>query len=155
MICKAWRWFKGTSMPFWGKRILQRPGEPSYMVRYHLFVTRWLVVYLNAILTPDRDERLHTHPWKRAHSFKVKGSYWERIPAAHAKRCTGEISMACVDGEWCLIHRPKRWSRVPERHRIVELLDGPVWTLFFGVGAKRPWGFQNDDGSVTKGPGSL
>lgn len=154
MIARAWRWFKGTKHPWVFRRVLQRPDAPPYMIRYQLCVTRWLVLYLNVILVPDFDERLHTHPWTKAYSLKLKNSYWERIPAAHAKRCKGEISMACIDGTYCLIHKPKRFSRIPEKHRIVELIGGPAVTLFVGLGNPKPWGFQNDDGSITPGPSS-
>lgn len=154
MLAKAWRWFKGTKHPWVFRRDLQRPDAPPYMIRYQLLVTRWLVVYLNVILTPDWDERLHTHPWGRAWSLKLKGSYWERIPAEHARRCSGQVELAGVDGEICLVHKPKRWSRVPERHRIAELIDGPATTLFFGLGNPAPWGFVNDDGHITPGPSS-
>lgn len=130
---RAWRWFKGTSMPFWTARTLARPNEPAYMRRYHLLVTRWLVVYLNAILTQDNDERLHTHPWERAWSLKLWGWYIEELP-----------------GE--LFRIPGRLSRIPEKHRIVHLNNRPVWTLFFGLGAKRPWGFENPDGSLDVKP---
>lgn len=147
-MADLWNWFKGTSMPFWHKRVLARPGEPSYMVRYHLFLSRWITVYLNCILTPDRDPRLHTHPWWRCYSVKLRGGYWEQVPVAGCARCRGELALAWVNGGGAILHRPPCFSRVPERHRIIELLDGPVWTIFIGLGAKRPWGFQNSDGTI-------
>lgn len=156
MLAKAWRWFKGTKHPWVWRRVLQRPDSPPYMIRYQLLVTRWLVIYINKILTPDWDARLHTHPWRRAYSLKLRGGYWERIPAAHANRCTGELGLGrCQDKGTILIHHPRRWSRIPEKHRIVQL-DGqqPCTTLFVGLGNPRPWGFENDDGSVTDGPSS-
>lgn len=152
---RAWRWFKGTKHPWVWRRVLARPGDPAYMIRYQLCVTRWLVVYINVILLPDADKRLHTHPWKRAYSLKLKGGYWERIPAEHASRCDGELAIAW-DGITCgLMHRPKRWSRIPEKHRIVQLIDDkPATTLFIALGNPKPWGFVNEDGSVTDGPSS-
>jgi hypothetical protein len=115
-------------MPFWGKRVLQRPGCPPYMIRYHLFLTRWVTIYLNVILTPDHDTRLHTHPWKRAYSLKLWGWYWEQLS-------TG-------------FRIPGRLSRIPKSHRIVSLSEAAVWTLFIGLGPKRPWGFLNPDGTT-------
>jgi hypothetical protein len=154
MIAKAWRWFKGTKHPWFFRRVLKRPDAPPYMIRYQLLVTRWVVLYINVILTPDHDRRLHSHPWKRAYSLKLKGGYWERIPAAHAGLVKGELA-AFWDVNTCrLVHRPRRWSRIPPLHRIVELIDGPVWTLFVGLGKPRPWGFVNGDGSVEPGPSS-
>jgi hypothetical protein len=155
MLAKAWRWFKGTKHPWVWRRVLQRPDAPPYMIRYQLLVTRWLVVYVNVILTPDWDKRLHTHPWKRAYSWKVSGGYWERIPNEHAKRCAGEMNIGFEDGEFFLIHHPPRWSRIPERHRIVQL-DGqePCTTLFLGLGNPEPWGFANKDGTISPGPSS-
>ena len=150
MIARFWRWFKGTSMPFWTKRVLARPGEPAYMVRYHLFVSRWITLYLNKILTKDNDPRLHTHPWKRAYSLKLRGGYWEELDAPGFARCEGDVGLAhSLEKGLVLIHHPRRWSRIPERHRIVQLDGGePVWTLFIALGPKTPWGFMNHDGTL-------
>lgn len=145
-----WVWFKGTSRPFFARRTLARPGEPSYMVRYHLFVTRWLTIYVNHILTPDYDPRLHTHPWRRSYSLKLWGGYWEELDAQGIARCAGELGIGhSPEKGFVVIHRPRRWSRIPEKHRIVQL-DGnePVWTLFIALGSKRPWGFENEDGTI-------
>jgi len=154
MIARAWRRFKGTKYPWVWRRVLQRPDSPPYMIRYQFLVTRWLVIYLNVILTPDHDTRLHTHPWRRCYSLKLRGGYWERLPVEAWRKASGELAVGAGDepGDYFPIHRPKRWSRVPEKHRIVELLGGPVWTLFIGLGNPRPWGFQNDDGSIQPGP---
>lgn len=152
---RAWRWFKGTKHPWVWRRVLQRPDAPPYMIRYQLLVTRWLVVYINVILTPDHDTRLHNHPWRRCYSLKLRGGYWEELDAAgFARDGLGEIGTGwTAEKGFVLIHHPRRWSRIPERHRIVELIDGrPATTLFVALGNPRPWGFVNDDGSVTDGP---
>ncbi len=133
---RLWAWLKGTKNPWVWKRVLQRPGRYPYMVRRQLLVTRWLTIYLNNILTPDFDARLHTHPWKRAYSLKLAGYYYE------------ELSLI-LGGT---IRRPGRWSRIPKQHRIVSLSEAPVWTLFIGIGKPVPWGFINPDGTLEPGP---
>lgn len=135
---KLWSW----------KRELGKDEGEVYMVRYQLLVLgKWLRVYVNKICRPDHDPRLHTHPYRASWSLKLWGSYWEQIPAKDAKHFKGQVELGLVDGTLCLVHKPKRWSKIPLAHRIVELINGPTWTLFIGWRRDIPWGFQNEDGS--------
>ncbi|OFV83050.1 MAG: hypothetical protein A2W26_07860 [Acidobacteria bacterium RBG_16_64_8] len=118
----------------WKKNMRRESGE-IYMERWHLLKTRWLSVYVNKICQPDSDPWFHTHPWQKSWSVKLWNEYIEIVQYV--------IQVSAI---MCLLYNqqrvPGRFSRIPERHRIVELKDGkPVWTLFIGWSSDRPWGF--------------
>lgn len=157
----AWRWLKGTKHPWVFRRVLRRPQDDEpYMIRYQFLITRWLVIYINKICMPDHDARVHTHPWKRAYSVKLRGRYVEHV-ATPAKAIIGDPLGRVIIGlpeDVCDVlvpieNQPGFVSRIPKAHRIVELIGGgPVWTLFVAFGNPRPWGFINTDGTIEPGP---
>lgn len=137
----------------WHRRLRRETGE-VYMDRWQLFKTRWLSIYVNRINMPDYDDLPHNHPWPRAYSLKLWGSYTEDVydwASALFTRLTGDAWSHEVDGLIPLRGKPSRFSRIPEIHRIVKLTDDrPCWTLFIGFD-KQPdsaWGFVTTDGVV-------
>ncbi len=149
LVCTArarnWPWV-------WHKELRRDPdadGSPGavYMDRWQLLKLPFFSLYVNRINLPDYDELLHNHPWRRAYSLKLgRGEYIEQLPwpADMLEKWPWLARSPLRPGR-----RPKRWSRIPEKHRIVYLKDGrPVWTLFIGLGFKRPWGFVADDGTI-------
>jgi hypothetical protein len=136
MMLKSWTfwaktWWFALGGWKWHRKLRRETGE-VYMDRWQLLKTRLLSVYVNRINLPDYDELLHNHPWPRAYSLKLKGSYVEQLPGLEFRR-------------------PGRWNRIPKEHRITRLINGaPVWTLFIGLN-KYPdsaWGFIANDGAV-------
>lgn len=129
-LCAVCAWLAGADNAFTWRRTFRREEDGApYMVRRQLLRSPWVDIYLNQILTPDHDPYPHNHPWKRCYSLKLSGAYIERI-----YRGPGLIFE-----HWRV---PGRWSRVPNIHRIEELIDGqPCWTLFFGVRRHKDWGF--------------
>lgn len=125
----------------WRRRLRRESGE-VYMDRWQLLKSPILSVYINRINMPDYDRWLHNHPWRRAYSLKLgRKSYTEQVlwPGANSEAVhyLEELGIYAY-------RRPGRWSRIPELHRIHQLDGGgPVWTLFIGIGRKRPWGFRD------------
>jgi hypothetical protein len=145
--------FVGPSKSLWAwHRRFSRPGEPAYMDRWQLFRSPWLDVYVNRINRPDYDEHPHNHPWRRAWSVKLRGSYVEEVWSPNQSCDSG---CTCGAHMYSITRTPPRFSRIPEVHRIVELLPNPdahgswgidltpvpCWTLFFGFGRAGGWGF--------------
>lgn len=131
-----WRWH----------RRLRREDGAVYMDRWQLVKFPFFCLFVNRINTPDYDDLPHNHPWRRSYSLKLRGSYVEELPwdGFSTEFCRRLAALGL-----CRYNRPGRWSRIPEVHRIVSLRhDKPVWTLFIGLGRKRPWGFVRPDGTV-------
>lgn len=98
---------------------------------------RWFVVprntfanvYLHRFLRSDDDRALHDHPWDNT-SVILTGHYLEHLQDRQTvTRFAGET-----------VHR-----KAIEAHR-VELVDGPVTTLFFTGPIIRSWGFYCPQG---------
>jgi hypothetical protein len=123
----------------WHRKLRRETGE-VYMDRWQLLKLRFFCLFVNRINMPDYDPLPHNHPWRRAYSLKLRGSYREDLPWPTERG----RKLGLVVG-----HVPGRLSRIPEVHRIAFLRGGrPVWTLFIGLGRKRPWGFVELDGTV-------
>lgn len=97
----------------------------DYLRRWHIIPpNRFFSVYLHEIRHDDDDRALHDHPACSV-SLILKGSYRE-ITRKGAK----------VHGPFDIIAR-----RGSTAHRL-EVVDGPVWTLFFFGPRYRQWGFH-------------
>lgn len=105
-------------------------GEPErpYLRRW------WLVprneysnIYLHNIVRDDDDRALHDHPWDST-SIILSGELREILP----------------DGERVLRPGSITSRDATSLHRL-ELVDGPVWTLFITGPKVREWGFMCPD----------
>jgi hypothetical protein len=131
MTPKQWLgWaFESVTGWAWHRRLRRETGE-VYMDRWQFCRTKRLSIYVNRINLPDADPLLHTHPWRRSYSLKLKGSYVEQLPGLEFRV-------------------PPRFNRVPDQHRIVRLVgDRPCWTLFVAFKVDRQWGFISNDGTL-------
>lgn len=123
-------------------RVTRRPPdfviggiEDPYLMRWWIIPrNRFFNIYLHRFLRSDDDRALHDHPWVNC-SILLRGSYWEHLQSDQpglmgrvVERKAGAIVL--------------RWSgRIAHR---VELLNGPVWTLFITGPRYREWGFLCD-----------
>ena len=120
----------------WIDRILQRvfnffvitnaEGDP-YLCRYRLLRLPFFKVYLHHILRSDEDVELHDHPWHFVSVILWRG-YVEVLPGGARLVRPGSIIR----------------HRATDSHRLI--LDHPAWTLVFGTGKKRVWGFHAHEG---------
>jgi hypothetical protein len=99
---------------------------------------RWFVVprnpfanvYLHRFLRSDDDRALHDHPWDNR-SWIISGEYLEHLAdGTTVTRHEGELT---------------DWRPAIAAHR-VELVTGPVTTLFFTGPIVRSWGFYCPQG---------
>lgn len=129
MTAKQWlAWvFENVTSWKWHVTMSRTSGE-IYMDRFQLLKTRLLSIYVNHIRLPDEDPWMHTHPWRKSWSLKLRRWYCEEV-------LTTEKPGAVYS------RVPRRLSRIPEQHRIVELPKGGAWTLFIGWRSELPWGF--------------
>lgn len=128
-----------------------------YMERYWLFNPyqpnsdgrgrkwgEWLPsVRLHRIMREDRDEHMHDHPWN-ARTFILRGWYWELRPMApdhpHYGLADG-VHLYRGAGDTVAL-------RFKEYHKIVQVSDGGVWTLFITWRYRGTWGFMVDGRKV-------
>jgi len=110
-----------------------------YMERYWLFNAYpesggkrkfdWfpLAIRIHKIVKPDNDRHLHDHPWN-ARTFILKGWYKEERK--------GE-SFTREQGDTCRLN-------FGEYHRINQICDGGVYTMFVTGKYRGTWGFMVD-----------
>lgn len=152
-----WQWLaKIVSSEWVGDRLIRRAmrtpyshimspdGSDIYMGRWWLFNPYpasgaakrfgwgWLPsIRIHHIMSPDRDRHLHDHPWN-ARTILLAGWYTEeRMRGVHTRKkgYTG-----------CLLYG--------EYHRIVNMPETGVWTLFITWKQRGEWGFNVDGHKV-------
>jgi hypothetical protein len=117
----------------------------AYMERYWLLDTRWLSIKVHWIATPDYDRHMHDHPWWFA-SLVLRGWYVEQRPLSRVPYYWNEGHEA----SYVVIRRPWDFGYrgIGERHRISQVSDGGVWTLFINGPRARKWGFHTEEGWI-------
>jgi len=117
------------------RRDIRRKHKGSnelYLVRYHLFRSRWLNIHLHNFFLSDEDD-LHDHPFHSI-SIVLRGSYIEHHHDGNVTtRLTGDI--------W--------WRSARELHRIEVWSAGDTWSLFIHGRRTREWGFLRPGGWET------
>lgn len=121
-------------------------GADVYMYRWWLFNPYphgsdgarrrwgdWLPsIRIHRIMREDRDRHLHDHPWN-ARTFILRGWYIEERPHLFWRTCfitrTAGDTAALGFGQY---------------HRINEVSEGGVWTLFVTGRKRGTWGFLVD-----------
>lgn len=120
--------------------IIGGPSNP-YLLRWFVIPRNvYFNIYLHCIIRSDDDRALHDHPWWNL-SIILRGSYreitpdfngaptpYERIadlPTRETVRNAGAIKFRCATAS----------------HRL-EVMKGPVWTLFITGPRIREWGFH-------------
>ncbi|WP_339862319.1 hypothetical protein [Paremcibacter congregatus] len=137
-----------TRLPY--REIRGDNGEP-YLERYFVcefpdwrILGKWRggAVYIHRFVDSDPDRGLHDHPWRRAYSLILSGSYdevrwlniWEHTFETVRKRA-GNLTR--INGA--------------DQHRVV-LRDGvPAWSLFWHSGRVKGWGFYGTQQGVVTG----
>jgi hypothetical protein len=100
-----------------------------YLHRWYIIPkNRWFNIYLHKFQRSDDDRALHDHPWVSC-SFLLKGEILE-----HHQNGTRHVS------RWFPVFRTAKFA-----HRI-ELVKGPVWTIFITGPKTRTWGFYTQRG---------
>lgn len=110
--------------------VIGDPDDP-YMIRWWLRRDRSEgSIYLHQIRKSDDDRALHDHPWPST-SIILSGTLREIVPDGSRILTPGSItSRAATDA-----------------HRL-EVVDGPVWTLFVTGAVEREWGFHCPNGWI-------
>lgn len=128
-------------------------GTTNYLTRLKLPRIFGMRVMLHKIWRADSDGEMHNHPWDKAYSFILLGSYVEeRLDldgelVARIFKSIGETPAAVKrrvkDVKW--------FNRLYKEdfHKIIEI-DGPLWTIF--IAGKRiadkngvEWGFLKEE----------
>lgn len=107
------------------------PPDDPYLVRWWLRRDREEgSIYLHCICHDDDDRALHDHPWSST-SIVLRGQLREVMPDGERILSPGDI-----------VSRSAK-----DAHRL-EVVDGPVWTLFITGAVEREWGFHCPNGWV-------
>ena len=106
-------------------------ADGPYLRRWHLIPkNKWFNIYLHHFLGSDVDGATHNHPWSSL-GIIISGKYKEITP----------------DGESIIrAFQPK--FRGPNYYHRVELINGPVWTIFITGPKVQNWGFACPKGHV-------
>jgi len=101
----------------------------NYLHRWYVIPrNRWFNIYLHKFGCSDDDRALHCHPWFSV-SFLLKGQMVE-----HSNKGVKSIK------RFLPIFRTAKFA-----HRL-ELVEGPVWTVFITGPNIRQWGFHCPNG---------
>ncbi len=111
-------------------RIIWTGGE-KYLLRFYIKkVGKYPGVYLHHFFMSDQDRDLHNHPWFNAKSLILCGAYSEERLLSDKKYISKKEYHAGMINK----------IEFTDFHR-VELLEGPVWTLFMARKTFQTWGF--------------
>lgn len=158
----AWLIQRAQRTPY--THIMSADGQDCYMGRWWLFnpypgpssYTRkgwrdWVPsVRIHHIMREDRDRHLHDHPWN-ARTIVLRGWYEEERPT---RSNTGQVPDDLVKVGSQLRDVFKRRQGYTGRllfgeyHRISEVSDGGVFTLFITWRERGTWGFDVDGRKV-------
>lgn len=112
--------------------IRSRTGE-LHFERFSIIELPWFAIYIHKIHKADKDPHLHSHPWNFA-TLTLKGSYVEKYlntdlfcEKQEAERVKSAGSFASAGRTYF--------------HKIEEILDGPVHTLFVTWGRHENWNY--------------
>jgi hypothetical protein len=129
--------------------ITSADGRDVYMERYWLFNPYppksdgagrrwgdWLPsIRLHRIMREDQDRDLHDHPWN-ARTFILHGWYQEErlLPIRMSDDCTSTLLIKRQPGDTARLN-------FGQYHRITQVSNGGVWTLFVTGRKRGTWGF--------------
>lgn len=128
-------WLMAFTVPY---RHIKGADGSVYMYRYWLFnrydspkhAKRWPSIRLHHIMREDIDRHSHDHPWTWARTIIMKGWYIEERPG-------DPLAYVREAGHTGLL-------RHGSYHRIAEVSEGGVWTLFVTGPKVDSWGFLVD-----------
>lgn len=115
-------------------RIINGPDQQPYLERYHLLRLPFgYRIYLHRFVASDPGRGLHNHPWQRAFSVVLSGSY-------------EEVRMLGADNDNTVITRKIRSGNLncingSIFHRINLIDNSECWTLFVHSPSSQSWGF--------------
>lgn len=103
-----------------------------------------IAVRLHHICTPDADRAMHDHPWSFL-SIVLRGWYLEARPMKVSPCFDGPVEEAR-----CLYRLAGSigFRHAPDRHRVTQVSDGGVWTLFATGPQRQWWGFYTPAGKI-------
>ncbi len=114
-------------------RLIDIDGAP-YLERYYLGTFLGWTFYLHRFVSGDGDRSLHDHPWKRAVSVVLAGSYREsRLDYLNTEHTCGMNTT----------ERVVRWFNIIRGSDFHQILDAKpnTWTLFMHSSRSKGWGF--------------
>jgi len=108
--------------------VIGNPNDP-YMRRWYLLPrNEQFNVYLHQFLRSDDDRAMHDHPWD-SFSLVLDGIGIEHVPGGLRRFGAGDIFQRAANH----VHR-------------IEVVAGPIWTLFITGPKVREWGFHCPQG---------
>jgi hypothetical protein len=114
-------------------------GDPPQTLRWHLFHRWGLQVSLHRWLKSDTDRALHDHSADNI-SILLSGCYieWFFTPSSDP-RWRPDVPFPAYERRVRIPFVP--YFRKAETPHRVELVNGPVWTLWIRFKPRREWGF--------------
>lgn len=126
----------------WVKEIRSKTGVLHFK-RFAIVETKYFALYIHKIYESDRDLHLHSHPW----NFKtvvLKGIYVERYLGKDLYNEPQEFTR--VRGTFSYVSGDRHYY-----HKILEIMKGPVTTLFFTYGQHKFWYYNVDNILIESG----
>lgn len=134
----------------WVKEIRSKDGVLHFK-RYAIVETNCFAIYIHKIYEADKDRHMHNHPWN-FFGIVLNGSYTEQYEhhEEHVVDTVWNIFPLITTVSRSTKTRIKKLFSVSfgtrcYYHKILEINDGPITTLFLTFGKHRPWYYHIDD----------
>lgn len=139
-------------------KVIPNCAGDAYLIRWYIFSTSWITLFLHKFVRGDEDRALHCHPW----SFLVVPIWrgyiehsdrpmrrdpsepWRTETCSLQELQTGRV--ATRRRVWPIISA--RYRPATYRHRVELIAGKPSWSIFFHFRRQREWGFHPPDGFV-------
>ncbi len=118
----------------WVKTIASRDGKLHFK-RFAIFESERFSIYIHRIYEGDKDEFLHSHPW-RFWGIVLNGSYLERYRTSSGSQTRELKPFKTLKGD------------LDYYHKIERILNGPVTTLFIVGQRYHTWFYDVNGTSV-------
>lgn len=110
--------------------------EDPYLIRYTVFKTKLVSLYLHKIIRSDSTRDYHDHPWPFAHII-LEGGYWEETPIRTRLKFPGAIAFRRANYS----HRLELLTDIKHHNLTGQIKELETWTLVLIGPKQREWGF--------------
>lgn len=147
-------------------RVIVNCDRDPYLLRWYVFRTERIGLFIHKFIRSDEDRSLHDHPWaffviplwggyiehsdRPPHDSEARAAImaWSKNPGADLDALDRSLNerIPVRRRVWPIVSA--RYRDVTYRHRVELIESRPSWSLFFRFTKVREWGFWPKEGFV-------
>lgn len=146
-------------------KVIMNCNHDPYLIRWYVFKTKRVTLFIHKFVRSDEDRALHDHPWPFL-VIPIWRGYWEHSYRPSHYDEAGQIEYAAENVRRRVLPIiGTRYRSALYRHRVELLKDQPsfrgaieddllpppelpAWSLFFHFKREREWGFHPPEGFI-------